>query len=161
MPNQPRTTPSNCDACGKSFLAREKDLRRGYGRLCSRGCSASTSGKSDQGQSLAPASPPAVAAGATQKSRVLDLFVTKGLVTNWDFERIGLAYIARNRVAELRREGYVIAQKGTFTGREWVKNAYRLAGSGANPPTEEFLTSLRKDGWIIDPKERRSTCSVQ
>ena len=36
--NRPKLTPAICSACGQSFQARASDVRRGFGRACSRRC---------------------------------------------------------------------------------------------------------------------------
>jgi hypothetical protein len=161
MANQPKTTPAICAGCGAPFPSRDKDRKQGNGRYCSRTCSATKPEKSANGVSLAPTSHPSNGHRLTQKETVLRLLQSRAVVTNADFDRIGLAYIARNRVSELRREGYVIAQKGGGQGEAWLRNAYRLLGDPGTTFSDESFQPLRADGWIIDPKERRSTCAVQ
>lgn len=38
MPNQPKREDRECGGCGKTFPARVSDLKRGFGRYCSRRC---------------------------------------------------------------------------------------------------------------------------
>jgi hypothetical protein len=89
----------------------------------------------------------------TQEGKVLAMLKTNRIVTNRDFTAAGLSLIARNRVSNLRSKGYVIAQKGTGQGDEWLNNAYRLVwypGETQDPIVEE---ALRADGWWVRPEE--------
>lgn len=36
--NRPKLVPATCETCGQSFQARASDVRRGFGKACSRRC---------------------------------------------------------------------------------------------------------------------------
>lgn len=51
----------------------------------------------------------------SQTFRVLELLESRPIITNYDLKLIGLAYIGRNRISDLRKKyGYVIAQRGAW-----------------------------------------------
>ena len=92
----------------------------------------------------------------TQIGRVLDLLISKPTVTNGDFSALGLSLICRNRVSELRKKGYVIAQRGAYTGQEWSKNEYMLVYSPGEAPRPSIEALLKREGWTIRPEDRKA-----
>ncbi len=89
----------------------------------------------------------------TQEGVVLEMLRRLHIVTNKDLKEAGISHIARNRISDLRRKGYVIAQKGFGQGESWLENAYRLVwypGDHLDPAVED---KLREEGWWIRPQE--------
>lgn len=159
MPNQPLRVPAVCEnpCCGVSFMASLKDRKRGFGRFHTHACAAKFGSLKDK--SLAPASHPTeerVRSRKTQKKAVFDLLLQMPVVRNFDFDRIGLKYIARNRISELRRDGCVIAQKGAGTGEAFLENAYRLVRKPGDPENLVLEARLRAEGWKVHPRERKN-----
>ena len=89
----------------------------------------------------------------TQEGTVLAMLKGGVSVTNADFQAAGISHIARNRISNLRRKGYVIAQRGFGQGDEWLKNAYRLVLYPGELPDKAVEDKLRAEGWWIRPAE--------
>ena len=91
----------------------------------------------------------------TQEAKVLALLKGQSIVYNADFQAAGIALTARNRISSLRDKGYVIAQKGSGQGEEWLKNAYHLIWHPGETPDPAVEDAWRADGWWIRPEEWR------
>lgn len=90
----------------------------------------------------------------SQLARVYFILTSKPVIENRDFDLAGISYIARNKVSELRKMGYVVAQRGSGTGQDWLHNQYSLLAHPGDELNEMKAHAMREEGWHIYPEER-------